>query len=186
MREGRNDCAGPRARRRSATRFCLVAILVTLLVSALPGNASAAPPWARQAVVPLVDCYAQNSDGSCTVILGYRSSYSSTRTISHGVDNYATPSTYTSQLPTVFAPGEQHGAAKVTISASDMNTGNPSWYLDGTTLNYYTASRTVGLCSSAQLPALANGGALVVLLLVAGAVGVLVVRRVRQRLTVEA
>ena len=173
----------PAERTRRPVRFALLAVLLALVVSAVSGSASAAPPWARQSVVPLVDCYAQNSDGSYTVILGYRSSYTATKAIPLGTNNYVTPSTYTSQLPTVFAPGEQHGAAKLTISAWDMNNSNPTWYLDGTTLSYSTASATAALCSSAQLPALANGGALVVLLLVAGAVGMLVVRRVRQRVT---
>jgi len=159
--------------RRRLCRFALVAVLMTLFVSAAPGTASAA------GVVPLVDCYVQNSNGTFTVILGYNSPYTSTTTIPRGTRNYATPSTYTSQLPTVFKRGEQHGVAKLTISANDMYYGNASWYLDGNTLNYWSAGN-VAICTSAQLPAFANGAALVVLLLGAGAVGVVVVRRVRR------
>ena len=165
--------AAARPRPRRLTRFALVAALMTLFVTTMPGTASAA------GVVPSVDCYAQNSNGTFTVILGYTSSYTSTQTIPRGTRNYATPSTYTSQLPTSFKRGENHGAAKLTISANDLYYGNVSWYLDGTTLNYWTAAQNVGICSAAQLPALSHGGGLVVILLVAGAVGVVVVRRAR-------
>ncbi|MGY1802974.1 hypothetical protein ACI78T_06815 [Blastococcus sp. SYSU D00922] len=163
--------------RRRLTRFALVAVLMTLFVSAVPGTASAA------GIVPLAECYAQNSNGTFTVVLGYNSPYSSTRTIARGWNNYATPSTYTSQLPTTFKPGLQRGAAKLTVTQTDLYSGNVSWYLDGNTLNTWNAG-SIPVCTSAQLPAYANGAALVVLLLAAGAVGVLVVRRVR-RVTAE-
>ena len=181
MTEGQAPRSRARTRRRELSRLSLVAVLLTLLVSAGPGSASAAPAW-KSRVVPLVDCYAQNADGSYTFILAYDSSYTTTQTIPRGSNNYATPSTYTSQLPTVFQPGEQHGAAKLVVSAADYASGTVSWYVDGSTLNTRTAG-TVPLCTAAQLPAFANGAALVVLLLVAGAIGVLMVRRVRRRLT---
>ncbi|WP_116449478.1 hypothetical protein [Blastococcus litoris] len=167
----------PARPRRRSTRFALVAVLMTLFVSALPGTASAA------GIVPMAECYAQNSNGTFTVVLGYNSPYTTTRTISRGWNNYATPSTYTAQLPTVFKPGLQRGAAKLTVSQSDLYAGTVSWYLDGNTLNTWNAG-SIPICTSAQLPAYANGGAIVVLLLLAGAVGVLVVRRAR-RVTTE-
>src|SRR5215212_829858 len=114
MTERQTHRPGGRARPRRLARFSLVAVLLTMLVFALPGSASAAPAW-KTRVVPLVDCYAQNADGSYTVILGYNSTYTSTQTIPRGSNNYATPSTYTSQLPTIFKPGEQHGAAKLIV-----------------------------------------------------------------------
>lgn len=159
--------------RRRLTRFALVAVLTTLFVSAMPGTASAA------GIVPMVDCYAQNTNGTFTVILAYNSPYSNTRTIPRGSNNYASPSTYTSQLPTVFKPGLQRGAAKLTVSQADLYSGNIRWYLDGNTLDYWNAGN-IPVCTSAQLPAFANGAALVVLLVAAGAVGGLVVRRARR------
>src|SRR5215213_8761756 len=114
MTERQTHRPGGRARPRRLARFSLAAVLMTLLVSALPGSASAAPPW-KARVVPLVDCYAQNSDGSYTFILAYDSSYTTAQTIPRGSNNYATPSAYTSQLPTVFQPGEQHGAARFVV-----------------------------------------------------------------------
>lgn len=185
MTERQHPRPGGRARPRRLARFSLVAVLLTLFVSALPGTAFAAPPRAPKAI-PLADCYAQNANGSYTVILGYNSTYTSTQTIAQGTRNYATPSTYTSQLPTVFEPGEQHGAAKLVVSQADFASGNVSWYLDGTTLNYGTAAKRVSPCTSAQLPSLAHGGALAVLLLIAGAIGVLMIRRVRRQLALPA
>jgi hypothetical protein len=159
---------------RRLARFSLVAFLMTVFLAALPGTASAA------SVVPLLDCYKANSDGSITVVLGYRSSYTATKTIARGSNNYATPSTYTNKLPTSFKRGEQHGAAILTISQRDLMTPNVSWYLDGNTLNYLNAAQTAGECSAAQLPALASGGPLVVVLLLGGAAGALIVRSGRR------
>lgn len=166
---------------RRLLRASLVGVLIAVFVGALPGIASAVPAQ----VTPLVDCYVQNSDGSYTVILGSQSTYSSTKSIPHGSNNYFTPSTYTAQLPTVFGPGRRYGVGSLTISQSDLYTGYVSWYLDGTRLDYWTVAQSAGACSSAQLPALANGGALAAVLLVAGAVGVVLVRRARRSPTVQ-
>lgn len=168
-----------RTRSRRLSRASLVAVLLTLFVSSLGGTASAASPR----VIPLVDCYLQNSNGTFTILLGYQNQDTSTRTIPIGSNNYVTPWSYNSsgQVPTVFQPGEQHGAGKLTVSQSDVYSGTLSWYLDGTTLNYWSLAQTLGPCTSAQLPAYANGAALVVLLLLAGTAGVLLVRRAGRR-----
>jgi hypothetical protein len=153
----------------------LIAALSALAVWAVPGTAAAAKPT----VTPLFDCYARNSDGSMTVILGYRSTYPNQASIPHGNQNSTNPSSYQTQMPTTFEAGTHHGVVSVRVTQADL-AANPYWYLDGTTLYYQAAASASGICSRSQLPALANGAAVVVCLLVAGAVGALVVRRVRR------
>jgi hypothetical protein len=167
----------PPRRNRSRAWSALVAVLTAVLVSALPGTASATT--VTPTITPILDCYASNSDGSMTVILGYQSTYSTTKTIAQGTNNYTNPASYGPQMPTVFNPGTHHGVLHVRVAPADLY-GNPYWYLDGTTLDYRATAYTSGICSPSQLPAFANGAALVVGLLVAGAIGVLVVRRVRR------
>jgi hypothetical protein len=164
-----------RRRPRRLVAAALVAAVVAVLIAALPGTAAAAPPQ----VVPLVNCYYPHSDGSVTVVFGYTSTYSSTRTIPRGTRNYTTPASYGTKMPTTFKPGTNNGVATVRVAAGDL-TPTTGWYLDGSSLNYLTAAYAVGVCTQAQLPALANGAAIVVALLLAGAAGVLVVRRVRR------
>lgn len=166
-----------RARRRPR-RFVvamLVAAVVAVPISLLPGTAAATP--AR--VVPLLNCYYPNGDGSITVVLGYTSTYASTTTIPRGSRNYTTPAAYGSQLPTTFKRGTYNGVVTVRVAGNDVNT-TTSWYLDGTTLNYLAAAYAAGTCAEAPLPAFANGAALVIALILAAVVGVLVVRRVRR------
>lgn len=172
MAEGpKNRQVGRMRRLRAAA---MVAAIVAGLVFAMPGTASAAYPQ----VVPLVNCYYQNTDGSITVVLGYRSTYTSTQRIAVGSRNYASPYRFSSSLPTTFKSGTNNGVATLRIPASELS--GASWYLDGTRLNYWSARYNVPVCTQAQLPGFANGAALTVLLLAAGIAGVLVVRRVRR------
>jgi len=163
-----------RRRPRRLVAATLVAAVVAL-ISALPGIAAAATPQ----VVPLINCYYPHSDGDVTVVFGYRSTYSTTKTIPRGSRNYTTPSSYGSSLPTTFKPGTNNGVATLRVDARDL-TPSTAWYLDGSSLNYLSAAYAVGVCTQAQLPGIANGAAIVVALLLAGAAGVLVVRRVRR------
>ena len=160
----------PAGVRRPRAVALLLTLLAAVALSLVPGSASAAGT-----VVPLADCYTQNSDGTFTVVLGYRNTTTSVITIPAGPDNTFTPSTYNSSLPTTFQPGEQHGVAKVTITQAELY-NNPSWYLDGTQLG---TSTSVSACTSSQLPMLANGAVVVGLALLAGLVGLVVVRRQR-------
>jgi hypothetical protein len=168
---------GERRRPRRLRSFALVAVLVTVLVSALPGTASAG--WGGQ-ITPVLNCYYPNTDGSVTAVLGYRSTYTGTQRIAVGNQNYATPSKYSTSLPTVFKPGTNNGVATMRVAAADL--AHATWYVDGATLSYWNLSSAVPVCTQAQLPAFANGATVAIALLVAGLVGVLAVRRVRRNL----
>jgi hypothetical protein len=163
-------------RRRPLVWSAFVAVLAAVFISAVPGTASAA----TQKVTPLLDCYQQNSDGSVTVVLGYSSTYTTTKTFTAGSSsNYSSPSSYNSSMPTSFAPGAHHLVLTLRLPPSVVY-GNPSWTLDGTTLNYLSMAQLAGTCTPSQLPAMANGAALAVGLVVLAGVGVLVVRLVRR------
>lgn len=164
-----------RQRRRRFRTAALLAAVATVVLPVLPGTASAAPPR----VVPQVDCFYAHDDGSVTLVLGYRSTYPTTQTIPRGRKNFATPATYNSSLPTTFEPGTHNGVAALRVSAGHLNRGN-AWQLDGTELNYRSATSGTSLCTQAQLPAFANGAALTGGLVLAGIVGFLVVRRIRR------
>lgn len=162
-----------RRRPRRLRALSLVAAVVVVLITALPGTASAT----QYAITPLVNCYYQNADDSITVVIGYASTYPTTQTIPVGSRNHVTPSTYSAALPTVFKPGTNNGVATMRIAAADVYT--TSWTLDGSTVSYVSAYGA-STCTQAQLPAFANGAAIAAAVLVAGVAGALVVRRVRR------
>jgi hypothetical protein len=153
-----------------------VAVLTLIGVLAAPGAASAAPKM----VTPLLDCYVVNGDGSVTVVLGYTSTWPNQVSIplANG-KNYIDLGDFSSQLPTKFEAGTHHGVATLHLSQADL--AGLSWYLDGTTLDVAAASRNAGECSATQLPALANGAALVLGVGLAGVAGVVMAQRARRR-----
>jgi hypothetical protein len=154
----------------------LVAVLTTLALVIVPGTASAAAPT----VTPLLDCVVKNADGSTTVVLGYTSTYPNQISIplTNG-KNYAEPVSYSYELPTRFDEGTHHGAFSMRVSATDL-AGGVSWYLDGTTLDLPAAGGS-DVCDSQQLPALANGAAVVLGVCLAGLAGLVMARRSRRR-----
>jgi hypothetical protein len=162
--------------RRRLVWPALMAAFAAVLVSATPGIASAS----TGTVTPLLDCYAQNSDGSYTVILGYTNTNPGTTNIPIGTNNYTYPTSYQSQMPTRFTSGTHHAVVTVRVSQADVY-NNARWYLDGHTLNYLQAAYASGICTPQQLPALGNGTGLVVALLIGGVAGVVIIRRLVRR-----
>ncbi|MGY1689260.1 hypothetical protein [Geodermatophilus sp. SYSU D01105] len=155
-----------------------------VLVSVAPGVASAAPTYR---VTPLLSCYSQNSDGSWTLVLGYRNSASTQLSIPHGPDNHATTNgstkstAYTNLLPGAFNSGTQQAVLWLTVSNTDFMSG-ADWYLDGTHLVFLTAAKAGSACpGSTPLPADGNETGAVTALVVAGAVGAVLLRRSYRR-----
>lgn len=161
-------------------RGALPVVVALAVLSLVPTQASAAPP-SRTSVTPLLDCVQQNSDGSYTAVLGYSSSYSTTTTIPLGANNYFSPATYDGHQPTTFLTGTQHGVFAVTISNYDATYGTVYWYLDGHTLSSSGTAVSASCPMPTQLPAQGNDTGAAIALLVAGALGVLVVVRLRRR-----
>ena len=150
------DSAGRRT--RQGVLVGLMA-LVALLVG--PGVAQAAGT-----VTPTVSCYQPNSDGSVSVLLGYRNSSSVTQTVPLGPDNVINPSRYNGQQPTTFAPGDHPGSFALTIPGSEIYSAN--WWLDGSAV---TSGTSVSQCpAGTSLPADGNGLGMTMVMLGAAAV----------------
>jgi hypothetical protein len=165
-----------RRRPRRLVWPALVAVLTVVGVAAAPGTASAAAPT----VTPLLDCFVKNGDGSVTVVLGYTSTYPNQVSIPlTNKKNIANPASFSSQLPTRFQAGTHHGVATLRLSPTDLAAS--SWYLEGTTLNFATATASSRACTPQQLPALANGAAVALGVGLAGAVGAVMAQRARRR-----
>ena len=166
----RSTARTPGSRRPRATAV-LITLLAALALSLVPGSASAAGT-----VTPLAECYTSNSDGTWSVVLGYTNNSSRTVTIATGSNNSFSPSGKNSSLPTTFKSGTQHSVARVVLTNAELNQG-ASWYLDGTRVS---ASSGLSPCTASQLPMLANGAAVVGLVVIAGVIGAVVVRRQRR------
>lgn len=160
-------------------RGALPVVVALAALSMTPGEASASSGYGS--VTPVLDCVQQNSNGSYTAVVGYSSSYSTTKTIPHGYHNYISPSKYDGPQPTTFKPGTQHGVFALTVSNYDALYSNPTWYVDGNTLSGWGASLSASCPLPTQLPAVGNDTGAGIALLVAGALGVLVVVRLRRR-----
>jgi hypothetical protein len=148
--------------------------LVALLVG--PGVAQAAGT-----VTPTVSCYQPNSDGSVSVLLGYRNSSTVTQTVPLGPDNVIYPTRYNGQQPTSFAPGDHPGVFALTVPGSEIYSSN--WWLDGSGV---TSGTSVSQCpAGTSLPADGNGLGMTMVMLGAAAVAAigLGVSRLRGRRT---
>jgi hypothetical protein len=162
--------------RRRLTWPALVGAFAAVIVSASPGMASAVTPT----VTPLLDCYAQNSDGSWTAVLGYTSTYATTRSFPIGTTNTFNPTALNGPQPTSYLTGTRHAAFTVRVTPAQVSAG-VTWTLDGHVLNYAAAAYASGICTPQQLPALGNGALMAGVLLAAGVVGYVMIRRIRRR-----
>jgi len=153
---------------------------------AAPGTASAQTGGGGGdgTVTPFLDCLRQNKDGSYTAILGYTNSSRTTETIARGTWNKVSPTKYDGNQPTSFPAGTKHGALTVTITKSEYM-GGPYWYLDGKFVYWgwaWTHDGSASTCPpSTELPEDGNGTGPAIVLVAAGAVGAVVVHRVRRR-----
>jgi hypothetical protein len=165
-----------RARGRwTVARLAAVGALVALSLVGIPGTASAAGT-----VSPLLDCVVQNSNGTFTAVLGYSNTTGRTQTIGYGYNNAITPSKYDRVQPTTFYSGTYHGVFKVTVTMPDVYYSNPSWRLNGDTIDYTDV--TSNSCPPpTQMPSVGNGAGPAIGLLVAGLVGAVLVRRYVRR-----
>ncbi len=92
-----------------------------------------------QAVSPVLECVATNTDGTYIAWFGYRNPNSASVPLAVGTRNKFTPNPTNRNQPTLYAPGRQVRVFGVTWNGS----GNLVWTLDGRTS---TASRTSTAC----------------------------------------
>lgn len=154
----------------------LVLLLALLAVLVTPGAASAAPAGltpGHGTVVPLVDCVQVRDGGAITAVLGYRNSGTATEHLS-GAENVVTPARLDGTQPTTFRSGTYHG-----VVALQVDGGEVSWTLDGTTVVVSAASPACPAADS--LPADGNGLGATMVLLAAGVIAVFAVLRAGRR-----
>jgi hypothetical protein len=172
---GTSRKTGSRLRARFA-RVAAIGVIAALALVFTPGVASAGP-----GVTPLVDCYRDNRDGTFWVVLGYKSTYSSTTTFT-GSANKVYPTSISGQ-PTTFYPGTYHGQWTVRLTHSQIFDQDARWILNGTTLTYSEQVQYATVCPpTTQLPADGNGTGTAVALGAAGVVGAAMIFRFRRRL----
>ncbi|HET6395101.1 MAG TPA: hypothetical protein VFG13_19900 [Blastococcus sp.] len=159
------------ARRRPRSLAVILAVCFAVWLSAVPGAASANP-----VVTPYVECYTVNSDGSYSIVLSYTKTTAGTANIPLGTRNIAYPAKFQGIQPTQFKAGTWRGVFSVKISQADMY-ANPRWVLDGYTLDYTKVGSMAACSPSTPLPALGNGAAIALVLVGAGAFGVVWMRR---------
>ena len=166
------------------TKSALVvrALLVTLL--ALPigliqsGSAQAATP--SKSIVPFMNCYWDNGNGTYDALVGYNNKNSTTQTIPVGSNNRFQPGAQYRGQPTVFLTGVRNNVFVVKASAADVSNGL-NWYLTDNTVIISTPVK----CATKPVAQIGSIGALgvSVLLLVTTGLTVLYVRNRRQKVT---
>jgi hypothetical protein len=142
------------------------AMLATLMV--LPfGIFLAAPAQAAtpaNSIVPFMNCYWDNRDGTYTVSIGYNNKNSTSQTVLIGTTNRFTSGNPNRGQPTVFLTGVRNNVFAMTASAADVDNAL-NWSLTGNLVSIQTPVQ----CSSKPVSQVGNMRALglSVLLLVA-------------------
>ena len=170
-----------RARRRSRVgrRAWISRLLLTLFLTgasvAAPGIASAEP----LTLTGSVDCVIPGSGGAFTAILGYQNTLGHSVWLPDGWLNLLTPFNYSGRQPTTFDPGVHHGVFSVRITD-----GAATWWLVGTPVAI-TETSAPHCPPPTQMPGDGNGSGVAIGLVIAGVLGVLIVRRLQRRLVAD-
>lgn len=174
---GTSMTTGSRIRARLA-RLVAVGVIAAFPMIAVPGAASAAGT-----VVPIVDCYRDNGDGTYWVVVGYNNTTGGPKTVAHGTANQVYPARLQGTQPKQFADGTVHGAWRVQLTFNEIFYENARWTLNGTTLRYSQLVQYATVCPpSTVLPADGNGMGTTIALVGAGAVGAVMMVRSRRRI----
>jgi hypothetical protein len=163
----------PRARRGPLRcRLALVLLLATAGTIAPAGVAAAADAT----VLPVLSCVVPQSSGGFTAVLGYSNSSGSSVRIPLGAKNKFTPTRYDGNQPTTFLPGVHQGVFSVRVTHPSAK-----WMLGSTKL--FLDDAAAPRCPpSTEMPEEGNGTGPAVALLAGGALGVVLLRRLRRRL----
>jgi hypothetical protein len=144
------------------------AVLVTVIVSAfgliLAAPAQAAPP--ANSIVPFMNCYWDNGNGTYTVSIGYNNKNKTVQTVAVGAQNKFVPGAVNRGQPTTFKVGVQNNAFIVTASAADV-ASDVNWFLTGNTVSIQTPVR----CTTKPVSQIGSMRALGLALLLLVAIG---------------
>jgi hypothetical protein len=159
-------------------RALLAAAIMVPFALLLAGPAQAATP--AKSIVPFMNCYWDNGNGTYTVSIGYESKNSASQTVPIGTNNRFTSGNADRGQPTVFLSGVQNNVFVMTASSADV--GNElNWSLTGNVVSVQTPTR----CSTKPVPEVGSmrALALALLLLVVGGLAVLVLKGRRHEVT---
>jgi len=175
---GTSTKTGSRIRARIA-RLAAIGMIAGLTMIFTPGTASA-----TGTLVPIVDCYRDNGDGTFWVVLGYNNTTGKQQKFDYGPTNQVYPTRLQGQQPKQFATGTVHGVWTVRLTYSEVFYQNARWVLNGTTLQYSHYVQYATVCPpTTQLPGDGNGTGTAVALGAAGVVGAAMLYRFRRRLS---
>jgi hypothetical protein len=163
---------------RWVARVGLALLAVTLMGLGAAAGAQAATP--TKSIVPFMNCYWDNGNGTYTVSIGYNNKNATSQTLPIGTDNRFTSGNADRGQPKLFLTGVRNNVFVMTASAADVN-NNLNWSLTGNVVSIQTPVK----CSTKPVPLVGNMRALAlsVLLLVGTALTVLVVRNRRHEVT---
>lgn len=159
-------------------RAALVAALALPLGLFLAGPAQAATP--TKSIVPFMNCYWDNRDGTYTVSIGYNNKNSTSQTVLIGTTNHFTSGNANRGQPTVFLTGVRNNAFVMTASAADVK-NDLNWSLTDNLVSIQTPVQ----CSTKPVSQVGDmrALALAVLLLAGTSLTVLLVRTRRHEVT---
>lgn len=160
------------------TRAVLVSVMILPLGLLLAGPAQAATP--TKSIVPFMNCYWDNHNGTYTVSIGYNNKNSTNQTLPIGTSNRFTSGNPNRGQPTVFLTGVRNNVFVMTASASDVD-NELNWSLTGNEVSIQTPVQ----CSTKPVSQVGSLRALAlsVALLVVTGLTVLTVRNRRHEVT---
>jgi hypothetical protein len=159
-------------------RALLATAIMVPFVLLLAGPAQAATP--AKSIVPFMNCYWDNGNGTYTVSIGYDSKNSASQTVPIGTNNRFTSGNADRGQPTVFLTGVRNNVFVMTASAADVN-NDLNWSLTGNEVSIQTPTQ----CSTKPVPQVGDLRALALglLLLVGGGLAVLAFGNRRHEVT---
>jgi hypothetical protein len=159
-------------------RALLATLLILPIVGFLAAPAQAATP--TNSIVPFMNCYWDNGNGTYTVSIGYNNKNAASQTVPIGTSNRFTSGNQDRGQPTVFLAGVRNNVFAMTASAADVS-NQLNWSLTGNEVSIQTPVQcsTKPVSQVGSLRALA----LALVLLVGTGLTVLLVKNRRHEVT---
>jgi hypothetical protein len=163
----------------SLVRVLLVAFLALPLGLFLAAPAQAATP--SKSIVPFMNCYWDNGNGTYDALVGYNNKNTTSQTIAVGTNNRFQPGAQYRGQPTVFLPGVKNNVFVVHATAADVSNGL-NWYLTDNTVVISTPIK----CATKPVSQVGDARALVLALLLLIGTGITVLSVKNRRHEVSA
>jgi hypothetical protein len=139
----------PTLHRSRYARRVFAVLVASLCVQVASASAASAAP-----VVPFVNCVLNNSNGTTTVVVGYRNPNPTAVNVPLSFNNQASPV----NPPTGFAPGTNNTAFTATVTGTNY----AYWLLNSDGSNYYFAfanTASTPKCAASSIPVTGSNAA---------------------------